>query len=193
LEIQPKISIIVTTYNSQDTIERCLESAINQTINSIELIIVDDGSTDSTVSIINGYIEKYNFIKLLINKINKGPGYAKNKGLSVAVGEFVGFLDSDDYLDSNYYEKLYDATVHFGTNIASADIALEYPDTTTSCGIFSENIYMEYHEKHGIGRDGTQLIPSIYAASHWTGASACTKILKRTVIDDITFFEYLKT
>ena len=99
---QPKISVIITTYNSEDTIERCLQSAINQTIDGLELIIVDDGSTDSTTRIVRSYIDKYGFMKLLENERNMGPGFSKNRGMKAASGIFVGFLDSDDYIEDDY-------------------------------------------------------------------------------------------
>lgn len=186
---QPKISVIITTYNSEDTIERCLLSLVNQTIKDLEIIIVDDGSTDLTLTIINGYLDRYSLISLFVNEINKGPGYAKNKGLASAKGEFVGFLDSDDYLDDDYYELLYKAASHYDTGIACSDLALEYPSKMISCDLITGNIYNDLHKKELKLRKGANIIPSIYAASHWTAASACTKIFKRSLLNGYQFYE----
>lgn len=186
---QPKVSVIVTTYNSEETLERCLQSAVHQTIDSMELIIVDDKSSDSTVQIAQNYIQKYGFIKLLQNDKNMGPGFSKNRGLKAATGLFVGFLDSDDYVDENYYKRLYKAAEKFGTNIACADIALKYPTKTSPTDLLTGNTYLDLNKIEIVKADGAQLIPSQYAASHWTGASACTKIFKRTAFGDLLFFE----
>lgn len=91
-----KLSVIIPVYNCETYLERCLESVINQTINEIEILCVDDGSTDNSVSIIQEYACSDERIVLLRQK-NQGAGIARNKGLQSAKGEYVAFLDADDY------------------------------------------------------------------------------------------------
>lgn len=98
-----RFSIIIPAYNVQDYIDRALESVLKQTFNDYEIIIVDDCSTDNTYE----KVKKYNNIKLLKNEENKASGGARNTGLNYATGEYIVFLDADDYLhDEKVLEKL---------------------------------------------------------------------------------------
>jgi len=101
-----KISIIIPVYNSEKFLNRCLDSIVNQTIKDIEIICINDGSTDNSLSILNDYAKNDKRISI-INISNHGAGYARNKGLEKAKGDYIGFCDSDDYVDLNYYETLY--------------------------------------------------------------------------------------
>lgn len=103
-----KISIILPCYNVQDYIARCLDSLIGQTLLDIEIICVDDKSTDSTLEIIRNYAEKDKRIKYISLDKNCGAGYARNIGLYKANGKYVSFIDPDDYLDNCFYKKLYE-------------------------------------------------------------------------------------
>ncbi|MGN1275553.1 MAG: glycosyltransferase family 2 protein [Floccifex sp.] len=98
------VSIIVPVYNSQKTIKRCLTSILGQTYKNLEIIVVDDGSTDNSLQIINQY--KSDSRIHLISKKNGGVSSARNTGLSIAKGHFVQFVDSDDYLSPNMTERL---------------------------------------------------------------------------------------
>ena len=103
----PSVSIIIPVYNVEKYIEKCLESLVNQTLEDIELIIVNDGSTDNSENIILQYKEKYpNKIKYY-TKQNGGLSDARNFGMPFATGKYVAFLDSDDYVETNMYELLY--------------------------------------------------------------------------------------
>lgn len=101
------VSIIIPIYNVEKYLPRCLESVINQTLKNIEIILVDDGSPDNCSKICDDYKEKDERIKV-IHKRNEGLGYARNSGLAIASGEYVAFVDSDDFIESNMYEELYD-------------------------------------------------------------------------------------
>lgn len=105
--INPKISIIVPYYNSELYLNKCISSILSQTLTDFELILVDDGSTDSSYSICKSFASKDSRI-LLLQKENGGQGSARNDALDLAKGIFIGFVDSDDYIDSNMYEVLYD-------------------------------------------------------------------------------------
>lgn len=103
----PKISVIVPFYNAESYIGTCLDSLVAQTLKELEFIFVDDGSTDGSVAIIEERMKIDGRIKLLRNAANLGPGAARNKGVDHAQGEYVAFLDADDWLDEHFYKLLY--------------------------------------------------------------------------------------
>jgi len=105
---RPKVSVIIPAYNSEKFIRRCIESAINQTLKDIEIILIDDNSKDTTNSIIDEYSKKDNRIISIFLKENKGAGYSRNKGIEKATGKFIGFIDSDDFVDLKWFEYLYE-------------------------------------------------------------------------------------
>lgn len=100
-----KISVIVPAYNAEKTIRRCLESLTISTYKEFEVIVVDDGSNDNTVGIVKKYGNNDNRIKL-ISKSNAGPSAARNSGLDCATGDIITFVDSDDYVEANYFHDL---------------------------------------------------------------------------------------
>ena len=100
-----KISIIIPVYNAEQYIDNCLKSLIGQTYKNIEIILVDDGSKDSSYDICLEYSKKYNFIKIF-HKTNGGPSSARNLGISKASGDYICFVDSDDTVSEYYVEKL---------------------------------------------------------------------------------------
>ncbi len=102
----PKISVIVPVYNTEKYLKKCLESIINQTYQEFEVIIVNDGSTDNSQKIIDKYIEKYQNIIKCINKENGGLSSARNVGIEVAKGDYIIFVDSDDYLETTLLEQM---------------------------------------------------------------------------------------
>lgn len=102
------VSIIVPVYNVEKYLRDCLESLVNQTLKNIEIICVNDGSTDNFLKILQEYSQKDSRI-IVVDKENGGVSVARNLGVSMAKGEFIGFCDSDDWVDLDYYEKLYSA------------------------------------------------------------------------------------
>lgn len=102
-----KVSIIIPVYNVEKYISKCLDTLVNQTLEEIELIVVNDGSTDESENIIMKYKEKYPDKILYLKKSNGGLSDARNYGVNYAKGEFIAFLDSDDYVELDTYEKLY--------------------------------------------------------------------------------------
>ena len=103
----PKVSVIIPVYNTEPYLKRCLNSVCNQTLKDIEIILVDDCSTDESLKILKEYASKDKRIKLIILEQNQGVAVARNKGLEAAKGEYIGFVDSDDFIDLNFYETLY--------------------------------------------------------------------------------------
>ena len=103
-----KISVIVPVYNVEDYLERCLHSLVKQTIEDIEIILINDGSPDNSQKIINCFKEQYPDKIVSVEIENSGVARARNIGLQYATGEYVGFVDSDDYVDVSMFEKLYE-------------------------------------------------------------------------------------
>lgn len=101
----PLISVIVPIFNSEKYIEECIESIINQTYKNLEIILVDDGSTDGSPQICDDFAKKEDRIKV-IHKKNGGPSSARNAGIDAANGEYLGFVDSDDFIANDLYETL---------------------------------------------------------------------------------------
>ena len=100
-----KISVIVPAYNAEKTIDKCLESLVNQTYKNIEIIVIDDGSKDSTLKKIKQFEKKYPQKIIAITRENKGIGYTRNEGIKYSTGDYIGFVDSDDYVDTEMYEN----------------------------------------------------------------------------------------
>jgi glycosyltransferase involved in cell wall biosynthesis len=104
------LTVIVPTYSVEKYIRQCLDSIINQTYRNLEIIIIDDCSKDSTPEIIKEYAEKDSRIKTVFHKENTGPGKSRNEGVKMATGEYITFVDSDDWQDLTKYEKMMDRT-----------------------------------------------------------------------------------
>lgn len=102
-KITPKVSIIVPVYNVENYLRKCLDSIINQTLKNIEIICINDGSTDNSLSILEEYASKDERI-IVINQENAGVSSARNRGLEIATGEYIAFVDSDDWLEPECYE-----------------------------------------------------------------------------------------
>lgn len=110
------ISVIIPVFNTEQYISRAIDSVLNQNFNSFEIIIVNDGSTDDSREILETYSKKYENIKV-IHKENEGLGFARNTGLSYAEGEYILFLDSDDYIDKDTLEKVYNRAINTNADI----------------------------------------------------------------------------
>ena len=117
-----KISVIIPVYNTEKYLGKCLESVCNQTLSDIEIICVNDCSPDGSLEILKKYACKDDRVKIIDFKENKGAAAARNAGMEVANGEYIGFVDSDDWVDSDFYEKLYNAAVKFDADVAKGDI-----------------------------------------------------------------------
>lgn len=115
-----KVSIIVPVYNVENYLERCLDSLINQSLKEIEIILIDDGSKDNSPKICDMYAERDSRIRV-IHKQNQGLGMARNTGLDVAKGEYVVFVDSDDFVSTDAYEEMYNRIKIDGADMLMAN------------------------------------------------------------------------
>lgn len=124
--MQIKVSVIVPVYNVEKYLGKCIDSLLSQTLKDMEFIFVNDGSTDNSLEILNCYANKDNRIKIITQE-NSKLGITRNNGIKIANGEYIGFLDSDDYVDSDFYEKLYAAAISNNADIAIASILKHKP------------------------------------------------------------------
>ena len=114
--IIPKVSIIVPIYNVEKYLHQCVNSLLNQILKDIEIILVDDESPDNCPAMCDEYAKQDSRIKV-IHKKNEGLGYARNSGLEIATGEYIAFVDSDDYVELDAYQKLYSIAVDKKTDV----------------------------------------------------------------------------
>ncbi len=148
-----KISVIIPVYNVEQYIEECLDSLLNQTYKNLEIICIDDGSTDRSGWICDQYVKKDSRIKVIHQK-NSGAGAARNKGLDIASGDYIAFVDSDDYIEKNMYEELYNALIFNNAQIAGCETIslfqdkINYPNTTGKEMIFSGVDFLALSSKH---------------------------------------------
>lgn len=118
------VSVIIPVYNADKYLKKCLDSLISQTLNKIEIICIDDGSTDQSWKIIEEYTRQDSRVTGIQQK-NSGAAAARNKGLEKAKGEYIGFLDSDDYVDSDYFAALYKTAKKQNADIARAYVKVD--------------------------------------------------------------------
>lgn len=133
-----KVSIIVPIYNVEKYINKCLDSLTNQTLKEIEIICINDGSTDNSLKLLENYKNKDSRI-VLINQKNSGQSAARNKGVEIAKGEYIGFVDSDDWIDSNFFERLYESAKRTDSDIATAGIY--------SCHSFNKRKFLSFDKE----------------------------------------------
>ena len=142
----PKVSVIIPVYNSEATIERCIHSLQNQTLQDIEMIFVNDCGTDASADIIREAALKDNRIRILFNEKKSGPGFSRNQGIKAASGEYLSFVDSDDYVEERFLELLYERANAVHADIVKGTVIHEGGDSSPRQSSFNQKIRM------GIGR-----------------------------------------
>lgn len=126
---QPKISVIVPVYKVENFLDRCVESIVGQTYENLEIILVDDGSPDNCPSMCDKWAEKDRRIKV-IHKENGGVSSARNAALDIVSGDYIGFVDSDDWIDPGMYEFLYENSQKYDADISYCGTFYNYEDGT---------------------------------------------------------------
>lgn len=139
----PKISIIVPVYNTEKYLQQCLDSIISQTLKDIEIICVNDGSTDNSLNILKEYAERDDRIKI-ISKANSGYGHSMNIGIENACGDYIGIVESDDYVELNMFETLYQKAIEYNVDIVKSRFF--YYDSRNDTNKESEEIICPYFE-----------------------------------------------
>ena len=124
-----KVSVIIPFHNPEiDLFKRCIDSLMIQSLNEIEMIFVNDDSTNEAYEYLNRLKEDDSRISVIVNPINLGPGISRNMGMMVAKGEYLMFMDSDDYIDSDFLEKLYNVAKKNDLSIVKGSVAIEKED-----------------------------------------------------------------
>ena len=180
----PKISIVIPIYNVEKYLRDCLDSCVNQTMEDIEIICVDDCSPDNSIQILEEYSQKDSRIKIFRHEINKNLGSARNTGLQNATGEYVWFVDSDDYIDTKACQILYEAIKDFNVDILCFS-ALNFTEEN-DVRKFSHSYYFQ----------GIQINKIYHPKTNWReinfsnlNVSACMYLTKKSVIQNFKFRE----
>lgn len=124
----PKVSVIVPFYNVEGYIEKCLETLVNQTLKDIEIILVNDGSKDRSVDIVKKFMKEYPDKIVYLEKQNGGLADARNYAIPYAKGEYIAFLDSDDYVEKDMYQLMYELAKKESSDMVECNFIWEYPD-----------------------------------------------------------------
>lgn len=164
-----KISVIVPVYNVEKYLDKCLTSLVNQTLKDIEIIVVNDGTKDNSQDIIDRYAKKYKNI-IVIKKENGGLSSARNDGIEKATGEYIGFVDSDDYIEYDMYEKMYQKAKTNDYDVVVCDLKYIYDDREVDA--FS-NINNDLLTKEEVKTCFLNIYPSVW-----------NKIYKKELIKD---------
>lgn len=115
------ISVVVACHNVEEFIEKCIKSIFNNNYKFLEVIAINDNSTDNTLSKLNSLKKKYKQLLIFTNKENKGLGYVRNKGISLAKGKYIGFVDGDDFVEKNFYKTLYEKIRNESSQVSVSD------------------------------------------------------------------------
>ena len=171
--MKPKISVIVPVYNVENYVSKCLDSLFKQTYENLEIIIVDDCSTDKSKQVVSKLIEGKDNVKFLTNKKNSGLSFTRNRALEVASGDYIGYIDSDDYVPYDYYEQLVTTALEKEASVVVCDIKSVFTSSgqvlRTSCGTL-ENKRIDF-------------------INNGLAASACNKLFKKEEISKYKFAE----
>jgi len=186
---RPKVSIIVPVYNTEKYLKRCLDSLKNQTLEDIEIIIVDDGSEAACASFCEEFAKEDIRIKV-IHKENEGLGFARNSGLDVALGKYIGFVDSDDYIEPEMCEGLYNAAEKFNAELVVAGICFVGGNMFGKEGEYvKKNFFNENKVFEGSAEIKKLLLGVVGALPNEPddsryGVSVCKNLFKREVIEE---------
>ena len=183
---KPDLSIIVPVYNTEKYLKRCMDSIVNQTLKNIEIIIVDDGSKEECAVLCDEISKTDSRIKV-IHKENGGLGFARNTGLDAATGEYIGFVDSDDYVEPMMYETLYNAAKRYNVDLCLSGISFVGGNMFSKSGGDIKKSYFE-EETTFKKEDMKKLLLGVVGAlpnepdDSRYGVSVCKNIFKTSVI-----------
>lgn len=174
--MNPLISVIVPIYNVEKYLARCVDSIVNQTYKNLEIILVDDGSPDRCPQMCNDYAEKDSRIKV-VHKKNGGLSDARNAGMAVATGEYISFIDSDDYVSDDFFECLLDVMNKENSDIAECSVVKFYED----------NRFDEFSDDLSVKTYDTQDAMSALIAENPFHQHVWNKLYKTELVKDIPY------
>lgn len=158
--MQPKVSVIVPVYNVEKFLEQCLDSILDQTLENIEVICVNDGSTDNSSAILEKYAKKDPRVKVITQE-NSGMSSARNTGMRYAVGKYVAFVDSDDFIATDMMEKLYSRAEATDAEITVGDLLLYFHDTKETAFFRDQSLYLFLKNKVFSIKDYPEFVTNI--------------------------------
>lgn len=176
---KPLISIIIPVYKVEDYLERCVDSVLNQTYENIEVILVDDGSPDKCGEMCDKYAQKHDNV-IVIHQKNQGLSAARNTGIRTAKGQFLGFVDSDDFIEKNMYELLYDVLEVNNADISVGGIIDCYEETGIKEKDFNKEVKVY---------TGEEAIKDVLINQGNITAHVVTKLYRKQIFDMISFPE----
>lgn len=178
--MNPLISVIIPVYNVENYLKKCLESVINQTYKNLEIILINDGSNDNSKDICDEYSQKDSRI-IVVHKHNEGVSVARNTGLDIAKGEYIGFLDADDYIEEDMYEFLLDNAIKDNADISSCSYNKVFSDRIEEGIGFNKYLILDSSEaiEKTINKD--ILFPSVWL-----------KLFKKECIKNVRFDPTIK-
>lgn len=176
--MKPKISIIIPVYNVEPYLSRCIESVLNQSFTDFELILINDGSTDNSGKICDEYAKKDTRIHV-IHQSNQGVSATRNSGIRIAKGDFITFVDGDDYIERDLLQVLYELAIDQNCDMAMCSYKLIYEDKT----IDNENSHWKRYDKEV----ATELFFS--DQQPFAPSYTCGKLIKRDLSENVKFRE----
>lgn len=185
---KPKVSVVVPVYNTEKYLKRCLDSIVKQTLKEIEIIIVDDGSKEACALLCDELSKLDSRIKV-VHKENGGLGFARNTGIKAATGEYIGFVDSDDYIEPLMYEKLYSAAVKYNADLAISGICFVGGNTFSQTddylpkSYFDKDTVFQNEEIKNLLLGVIGALPSEPDDSRY-GVSVCKNIFRNSLLED---------
>ena len=172
-----KLSVIVPVYNGEGYIKKCLISLVSQTYLNLEIIVVNDGSTDDTLEIVNKLKEEYQQKEIIIiNKINEGLPQARKTGVEAASGEYIGFVDADDWIESNYFEDLMRAAENNNAEMICAGFSQDF-----------SNSYLQYKNPSGVKIIDSEEAVKLLHERKGVYQYAWNKIYKKDILEQVNF------
>lgn len=174
------ISIIIPVYNSEKYLVCCLEHIINQTYQNIEIILIDDGSKDGSSKICDEYARKDKRIKV-IHKQNNGAAAARNTGLDIASGEYIAFVDSDDYIELNMYQEMMKVNQQYDCDLVLCDC---YKENESTKIIFTHDIREGYYDKDMLYKEYFPTLLMTNSVDYPPTISNCVCLFKRKLIEE---------
>lgn len=179
------VSVIVPFFKVEKYFERCLESIVSQTLKDIEIILIDDCGGDRSIEIAKRFAQKDDRIKIINNDKNRGQGYSRNVGIRLAQGEYIAFVDSDDWIEQDMYKSLYEKAKKNNTDILKCNFRFVWKDRTFVYNL--SNICKSFNKKHTV-YDNPEGFLGELLTSVWNGIYKKEFLLKC----GITFNENIK-
>ena len=176
------ISVIVPVYNVEDLLPRCIESIMGQTKKSLEIILVNDGATDDSGAVCDEYAKKDERIRV-IHKPNGGLTSAWKAGAEIATGRYLGFVDSDDWIDEDMYKRMWESACKYNSDIVVCGLVFDYEDTS----IPKRNEISEFEKEYYSRKELEELFPKLINDGRFFGRklqpARVTKLYRKELVD----------